>query len=114
MWVAVGDRSFLWGSSRMFYRLKRHVIYSPRAAENLEVWGIDRRPAALEVSGAPRDTDRDDPLGTSCPLLLVQEGSYVTWDRFFEWLSYAEGQGYTLVTPFADLTPYSVRVLKGP
>jgi len=98
----------------MYYRLKRHVIYAPPAAEHVEVWGIDRRPAALEVSGSPRDTDRCDPLGIPCALLLVHEGSYVTWDRFFEWLSYAEIQGYSLVTPFADLSPYSTLILRGP
>lgn len=98
----------------MYYRLKRHVIYAPQAAEHTEVWGIDRRPAALEVSGSPRDTDKYDPLGTPCALLLVHEGSYVTWPRFFEWLSYAEIQGYSLVTPFTELSPYSTLVLRGP
>ena len=99
----------------MLYRLKRHVIYAPQAAEHTEVWGIDRHPAALEVSGSPRDTDKCDPLGTPCGLLLVHEGSFVTWSRFFEWLSYAEGQGYSLVTPFTDqMSPYSTLVLRGP
>ena len=89
----------------MYYRLRRHVL------EIGEVWGIDRPAPHLETT-THRDTDKCDPLGNQCALLLVYEGQYVTWPRFFEWLSYAETKGYTLVTPFADLSPYSTLVIK--
>jgi hypothetical protein len=98
----------------MYYRLKRHVIFLSRSVETVEVWGIDRPAPKLETM-TQRDTDRDDPLGTQCALILVHEGQYVTWSHFFEWLSYAETQGYTLATPISgDLSPYSTLVLKGP
>jgi hypothetical protein len=98
----------------MYYRLKRHVVFLSRPVETVEVWGIDRQAQNLDTT-SQRDTDRDDPLRTQCALLLVYEGQYVTWDIFFEWLSYAETKGYTLVTPMTgDLSPYTTLVLKGP
>jgi hypothetical protein len=98
----------------MYYKLKRHVVFLPRTAESEEVWGIDRAPMSLETTRQTY-TDTDDPLGCRCSLLLVHEGQYVTWSRFFEWLSYAETQGYSLVTPITgDLSPYSTLVIKGP
>jgi hypothetical protein len=98
----------------MYYRLKRHVVFLPRSVETEEVWGIDRTPTSLETT-RQTFTDTDDPLGSRCSLLLVYEGQYVTWPLFFEWLSYAETQGYTLVTPITgELSPYSTLVIKGP
>ena len=98
------------------YRLIRHVIYRPGSQETQEVWGIDRAPERLPVVGAPSFTDADDPLGRGpcSPLLVMCNGDYVTWHRFFEWLSEAEEAGYELVSGFKNLSPYSQMVLKGP
>jgi len=98
------------------YRLIRHVIFRPGSQETQEVWGIDRAPAALPVVGAPSFTDADDPLrrGACSPLLVMRNGDYVTWDRFFEWLSEAEEPGYELVSGFKKLSPYSQMILRGP
>lgn len=101
------------------YRLRRHVIY--RAAgcqETEEVWGIDRRPAALGAACAPRDTDADDPLRArecGAPLLLkTADGAFVTWHRLPEWLSEAEAAGYELVSGYKNLSPYTPMMLRGP
>jgi hypothetical protein len=98
------------------YRLIRHVIYNAMDQETQEVWGIDRSPADLPTTGAPKFTDADDPLrrGACSPLLLMKDGKYVTWDRLFEWLGEAEGAGYTVLSGFKKLSPYSVIVLRGP
>ena len=98
----------------MYYRLKRHVVFLPREVDTVEVWGIDRSAPNLETTRQTY-TDVDDPLRKPCSLLLVYEGQYVSWSLFFEWLSYAETKGYTLVTPITgELSPYSTLVLKGP
>jgi hypothetical protein len=99
-----------------FYKLIRHVIYKPDCQETQEVWGIDRVPANLPTTGAPIFTDADDPLrkGPCSPLLLMCNGDYVTWHRFFDWLSEAEAAGYEMVSGFKNLTPYSQIVIKGP
>jgi hypothetical protein len=95
------------------YRLIRHVIFRPGSQETHEVWGIDRQPAALRTVGAPAFTDVDDPLNDSCSLLLVmRDGSYVTWNRFFEWLG--EADDYRLVSGMKNLSPYSTFLLEGP
>ena len=100
------------------YRLRRHVIYRPGCQETEEVWGIDRRPAALPTACGPRDTDADDPLrARSCgaPLLLkTADGDYVTWHRLMEWLSEAEAAGYELVSGYKKMSPYSTMVISGP
>ena len=99
-----------------FYKLRRHVIYWSGNQETMEVWGIDRVPAALPTAGAPPSTDADDPLGGGpcSPLLLMRDGDYVTWHRFTEWLSEAEEAGYELISGFKNLSPYSQMVLRGP
>lgn len=101
------------------YRLRRHVIYRPGGCqETEEVWGIDRRPAALSVACAPRDTDIDDPLRSQlcgAPLLLKNSsGEFVTWDGLMEWLSEAEAAGYELVSGYKHVSPYSTFVIRGP
>jgi hypothetical protein len=100
------------------YRLRRHVIYRPGYQETEEVWGIDRRLAALPTVCAPRDTDTDDPLRSrSCgtPLLLkLADGDFVTWHRLPEWLSEAEAAGYELVSGYKHMSPYSTLILRGP
>jgi hypothetical protein len=100
------------------YKLQRHVIYKPGCQETQEVWGVQRKPKALETCPAPRDTDRDDPLrkdcGDCCTLLLKHEGQYVTWDRFIDWLSDAEEAGYELISGYKNMTPYTVFILRGP
>ena len=96
-----------------FYKIQRHVIYRPGSQETREVWGIDREAPGLPVRGAPYATDADDPLGQPCSLLLVlRDGDYVTWDRFFEWLGLAEEAGYELVSGYQKLTPYSSLVIR--
>lgn len=97
-----------------FYRLRRHVVYSPRDQETHEVWGIDRPPANLETVGAPHDTDRCDPLRIRCATLLSLDGHWVTWNRFAEWLTAAEAAGYEIVSGLENLSPYSSILLKGP
>ena len=104
-----------------YYRIRRHVIYKPGCGQTEEVWGIDRLPAGpLLTAFAPPFTDRDDPLlgdayRCSCTILLKFPcGDWVTWHRFWEWISYAESVGYELVSDFKDISPYSVIVLKGP
>jgi hypothetical protein len=97
------------------YKLRRHVIYKPGCQETQEVWGIDRQPAALSVRPAPRDTDADDPLRGSCVLLLcLHDGSFVRWPHIAEWLSEAEAAGYTVISGFENLSPYSVLLIRGP
>jgi hypothetical protein len=96
-----------------FYKLQRHVIYKPGSQETQEVWGIDAEAPGLPVKGAPYATDAGDPLGRPCSLLLVLRcGEFVTWDRFFEWLSEAEEAGYELVSGYQKLTPYSSLVIR--
>ena len=99
-----------------FYRLIRQVIYHPGSQETHEVWGIDRAPAALPVTRAPQWTDEDDPLGRGAcsPLLVMRDGDYVTWHRFFEWLSEAAEAGYTLTTGLNKPSPLTVYVIEGP
>ena len=101
-----------------FYRVRRHVIYKPGCQQTEEVWGIDRAAPGLCTVGAPRSTDADDPLRDDecgCPQLLkLADGSWVTWPRFFEWLSEAEAAGYELVSGFKKMSPYSTFVLRGP
>ena len=98
------------------YRLIRHVIYRPGSQETQEVWGIDRAPARMPVVGAPRFTDADDPLRRrDCsPLLVLRDGDYVRWDRLFEWIGEAETAGYTIISGFKNLSPYSTIVVQGP
>lgn len=98
------------------YRLLRHVIYQSGSQETQEVWGIDRVAPGLATVGAPSFTDADDPLrrGACSPLLLMRDGDYVTWHRFFEWLGEAEAAGYEVVSGFKKLSPYSTIVLRGP
>lgn len=100
------------------YKLKRHVVYCRGSQETEEVWGIDRMPAALPTLVAPRDTDADDPLRAGdacCALLLVtSDGRRVTWCRIAEWLSEAEAAGYTAISGYEHLSPYSVVLIRGP
>ncbi len=100
-----------------FYRLRRHVVYRPGCQQTMEVWGIDRPAPGLHVVCAPRDTDADDPLGgDDCcgRYLLTICGEWVTWGRIWEWLSVAEEAGYSVVSGYEKLSPYSVIILKGP
>lgn len=101
-----------------FYRLIRRVIFCPGSQETREVWGVDRPPAALPTVGAPPFTDEDDPLqGDSGPcsaLLIMRNGDYVTWHRFFEWLSEATMAGYRLVSGLEKLSPLTTFVIEGP
>lgn len=99
-----------------FYRLTRHVIYRPGTQETHEVWGIDRVPAALPTIRSPTFTDEDDPLRRCdcAPLLVMKNGDYVTWHRFFEWLSEANGAGYTLKTGLDNVSPLTTFVIEGP
>jgi len=98
-----------------FYVIKRHVVYGSQSQHEREVWGIDRKAPGLDTIYAPRDTDRCDPLRRECgTLLLTIEGEFVSWDRIFEWLSLAEAAGYTVVSGFKHLTPYSQIVLRSP
>jgi len=96
----------------MYYRLRRHVIFSPQTQETVEAWGIDRAASGISTTTGPRSTDECDPLRTQCPLLLLHGGHYVTWNTFFEWLSSVPA--YTLVSGFENLTPYSTLVISGP
>ena len=97
------------------YVIKRHVVYGSQSQNEREVWGIDRAAPGLKTICAPRDTDRCDPLRQGCgTLLLTIGGEFVSWDRIFEWLSLAEVAGYTVVSGFKHLTPYSQIVLQGP
>ncbi len=99
------------------YRVRRHVIYKPGCQQTEEVWGIDRAAAGLNTVGAPRYTDEGDPLRNGecgSQLLKLADGRWVTWDRFFEWLSEAEVAGYELVSGFKKMSPYSVFVVRGP
>lgn len=101
------------------YKLHRHVIHKPNCMEAEEVWGINRAPPPpLETRGAPRDTDRDDPLrnrnGDCCTQLLWRNGNYVPWHHVIDWLSDAEAAGYEVISGFKNLTPYSVILLRGP
>jgi len=98
-------------STNMIYRLRRHVIY---VQEHEEVWGIDRAAPGLSVITGPRCMDKDDPLGTSCALLLLLNGHYVTWPDIFEWLGMAEGLGYTVISGYEKLSPYSTILIRGP
>lgn len=101
-----------------FYRLIRRVIFRPGSQETREVWGVDRSPAALPTVGAPPFTDEDDPLqGDSGPcsaLLVMRDGDYVTWHRFFEWLSEAMEAGYRLVSGLEKLSPLTTFLIEGP
>ena len=95
-----------------FYRVQRHVVWDAPTQGTLEVWGIDRPALGLRFTGAPRFTDECDPLSGGCPyLLLLKDGSWVTWDRIFEWMSEAEEAGYTVVSGLEKLTPYSTIVI---
>jgi hypothetical protein len=100
------------------YRLIRRVIYRPCSQETHEVWGVDRKPKNLPIVGAPRFTDEDDPIleeSAACaPLLAMRDGDYVTWHRFFEWLSEAMCAGYTMISGLEKPSPYSVFLLEGP
>lgn len=100
------------------YRLRRRVIYRPGSQETIEVWGIDRVPAGLPTVRAPPFTDEDDPIfGDSGPcsaLLVMRDGSYVTWHRFFEWLSEAMEAGYSLVSGLEKVSPFSTFLIQGP
>jgi hypothetical protein len=99
------------------YKLKRHVITKPGCQETEEVWGIDRVPAALATCVAPQDTDAYDPLRCNAccvRLLKLSDGSYVTWNRIAEWLSDAEDAGYTAISGYENLSPYSVILIRGP
>jgi hypothetical protein len=42
------------------------------------------------------------------------DGEWVTWRRIWEWLSVAEEAGYSVVSGYEKLSPYSVIILKGP
>lgn len=99
-----------------FYRLIRHVVYSPRYQESQEVWGIDRPAPGLRIASAPRSTDADDPLrkGPCSPLLLLRDGEYVTWHRFMEWASEVEADGYEIMGGMQKLSPYTPIVIRGP
>jgi hypothetical protein len=97
------------------YVVKRHVIYGSQSQNEREVWGIDRSAAGLQTICAPHDTDKDDPLRKDCGTLLLKIGhEFVTWDRMFEWLSLAESAGYTVVSGFKNMSPYSQIVIRGP
>lgn len=97
------------------YCVKRNVVYSTRAQNTVEVWGIDRPAPDLPCEAAPRDTNADDPLApedTCSTVLLLLRGYWVTWDRFPEWLSFAEEVGYELVSGYKKLSPYSSIMIK--
>ena len=99
------------------YKLKRHVVNKPGCQETVEVWGIDRVPAALPSCVAPNDTDAYDPLRSNrCAvrLLRMADGEWVTWDRIAEWFSEAEAAGYTAISGYESLSPYSVILIRGP
>lgn len=83
------------------YRLIRHVIFCPRTQETREVWGIDGAPPAIPVASA------------CSPLLLLPDGDYVSWGRMMEWLSFASTVGYTLVSGYEKLSPYSTMIIQG-
>ena len=99
----------------MLYRLIRHVIID-RDRQPKEVWGIDRPAANLPTVPSPKSTDKDDPLRQEpcSPLLTFQDGRFVTWDSIFEWFSEAESAGYTVLTGFKKLSPYTQIVIRGP
>jgi hypothetical protein len=91
------------------WRLIRRVIYLPQEQNTLEVWGVNRPIPGLRTVAAPPFTDADDPLRSSCSLVLLLCDDYVTWDNMDEFLGVAEAAGYT-VTGFKD--PYSTIVLR--
>jgi hypothetical protein len=102
------------------YRMFRRVIFDTREQAYREAYGIDRTPANLPTKPAPRDTDKDDPIqglrsatGACSPMLVLQDGSWVTWHKMFEFLSEAEDAGYTLISGFEKLSPYSTMILRG-
>jgi hypothetical protein len=97
------------------YVVKRHVVYSSHSQNEREVWGIDRAAPGLHAICAPRDTDVGDPLRRDCGTLLLNIGhEFVSWHRIFEWLSLAKTAGYTVVSGFEHISPYSSIVLQGP
>ena len=97
------------------YRIQRHVVYRSQSQDEREVWGIDRAAPGLQSICAPRDTDVSDPLRRDCgTLLLKMGGEFVTWHHIFEWLSMAEAAGYTVVSGYKNLHPYSPIVIQGP
>jgi hypothetical protein len=101
------------------YKLKRHVVPKPGGCqETVEAWGIDRVPIGLETRVAPRDTDADDPLrcrdACCVNLLRLSDGGLVTWGRIAEWMSEAEDAGYTVISGYKNLSPYSVILIRGP
>jgi len=100
------------------YRLIRRVIYRPGSQETHEVWGIDREPAGLPTTGAPKFTDVEDPLlgkdAPCSPLLVLKNGDYVTWHRFFEWVSEAMEAGYHVISGLERPSPYSTFLIEGP
>jgi len=95
------------------YVVKRHVVYGSSSQDEQEVWGIDRPAPGLQSVCAPRDTDKCDPLRSDCGLLLKIGHEFVTWKRIFEWLSLAEEAGYTVVSGFKAINPYSQIVIRG-
>jgi hypothetical protein len=99
------------------YKLKRHVVTKPGCQEHIEVWGIDRAPTALPSCIAPNDTDAYDPLRKercAVRLLRMADGELVTWDRIAEWFSEAEVAGYSIISGYENLSPYSVVLVRGP
>ena len=99
-----------------FYRVKRHVLYQPCEQQSREVWGIDRPATGIRTTSGARHIDCDDPLRNEGCVQLLQlvDGCHVTWDRLWEWLSEADVAGYTLVSGFEKISPYSTLIIKGP
>lgn len=91
------------------WRLIRRVVYLPSSQDTLEVWGVNRPIPGLRTVAAPPFTDADDPLRSSCSLVLKLGDDYVTWDNMDEFLGVAEAAGYT-VSGFND--PYSTIILR--
>ena len=106
------------------YGLIRRVVWSVADQGYREAWGIDRVTGSLLLPtvSAPRDTDRDDPVNAGpnfkdarcAPMLTLRDGRLVTWQLMMEFLSEAEEVGYTLISGFEKMSPYSVLVLRGP
>jgi len=115
---SLGERFFLHQTKKEMplYKLRRHVVWKPGCQETVEAWGIDRPAPGLRSRCAPTFTDADDPLRGSCntQLLTFCDGAWVTWPHITEWMSEAEEAGYTVVSGFENLSPYSTIVIRGP
>ena len=95
------------------WRLQRHIVYLPSCQDTIEAWGIDRPAPSIPTGPAGNWTDVDDPLATACPLMVfMRDGSYVTWNRIWEFLSEIGESGYQTVSSLHKISPFSTIVIQ--